>query len=81
MTPSRSEQPTQLGTSGAGPPDANLHPKWMTQELIEQTIRVWSLSLCREVKEAEAVDMLNNVRRLGAFGRRKAERRDANSPH
>jgi hypothetical protein len=59
MTPSRSEQRSHsLG-----------HPKWMTQELIEQTIRVWSTTLRREVKESEAVEMLMSMRRLGALAR------------
>ena len=60
MTPSRSEQRSH----------SLAHPKWMSQELIEQTMRVWSVALRREVKESEAVEMLMNVRRLSEVARR-----------
>jgi len=54
MTPSRSD------IGGAA------HPKWMTRELVAETIRVWSATLRREVTEPEAVEMLMSVRRLSA---------------
>lgn len=39
-------------------------PRWMTKELIEETVRVWSAKLGRRVAECEAVEMLQNVKRL-----------------
>jgi hypothetical protein len=48
-------------------------PTWMSRELIENTIRVWSKELGREVTEAEAVEMLYTVRRLAEALRRKDE--------
>ena len=57
MTPSHSEQRSH----------SLAHPKWITQELIEQTKRVWSEALRREAAESEAIEILMSVRRLGEF--------------
>ena len=48
-----------------GPPA--VRPKsheWMSDELIADTRRVWSIEYGRVVSEEEAVEILNNVRRL-----------------
>lgn len=47
-------------TSGRRP----LSTAWITDELLEQTRRVWSSYLGRDVSEDEAVEMLTNVRNL-----------------
>lgn len=41
-----------------------LSTRWMSDELIAYTQRVWSAYLGRPVAEAEAVDMLTNVRNV-----------------
>ncbi|MDL1888699.1 hypothetical protein FBQ96_03785 [Nitrospirales bacterium NOB] len=38
---------------------------WMNDELIENTISVWSEYLGRPVERDEAIEMLQNVKRLG----------------
>lgn len=45
-------------------------PGWMTQELIDETARVWSATLGRRVCESEAVEMLQSVKRLVELVRR-----------
>ena len=39
-------------------------PAWLNPERIRETQRVWGIFLGREVTEAEAMDMLVNVRRF-----------------
>lgn len=41
-----------------------LSTRWMSDELIAQTQRVWSAYLGQPVTEAEAVEMLTNVRNV-----------------
>lgn len=50
-------------------------PAWMTQELIQETSRVWSAALGRRVIHSEAIEMLIGVRRLVEFYRRIAKTR------
>ncbi|MCK6456329.1 MAG: hypothetical protein L6Q92_07345 [Phycisphaerae bacterium] len=38
--------------------------EWISDELIEHTVCVWSEYLCRPVGRDEAVEMLQNVKRL-----------------
>ena len=45
-------------------------PKWMSKELIQETVRVWSAHLKRRVEECEAIEMLQNVKRLVELVRR-----------
>ena len=52
-------------TVGAGRDWRPLSAKWMTDELIAHTRRVWSAYLGQPVTEAEAVEMLTNVRNVG----------------
>jgi hypothetical protein len=37
---------------------------WMTEELIDRTRTVWSRAYGRDISEAEAVEILSNVRRF-----------------
>ena len=39
-------------------------PKWMTKELVQETVRVWSAKLGRHVADCEAVEMLQSMKRL-----------------
>ena len=41
-----------------------LSTRWMSDKLIAETQRVWSAYLTRPVDEAEAIEMLTNVRHL-----------------
>ena len=43
-----------------------LSTRWMTDELIAYTQRVWSAYLGHPVTEAEAVEMLTNLRNLAS---------------
>ena len=51
-------------TEGAGGDRRPLSARWMTDELVAYTRRVWSAYLGQPVTEAEAVEMLANVRNL-----------------
>lgn len=44
-------------------------PKWMTKDLIQETMRVWSARLGRHVADSEAIEMLNGVKRLAKLVR------------
>lgn len=46
-------------------------PKWMTPELIQQTVRVWSAEIGRHIAEREAVEILRSVKRLAEITRRR----------
>ena len=52
---------TVLGGAGRRP----LSMAWISDSLLEQTIEVWSEAYGRPVGEAEAVEILMNVKRLG----------------
>ena len=43
-----------------------LSEAWMTDEMVEETRRVWSKAYGRVVTEDEAVEILTNVKRLAA---------------
>jgi len=52
---------------GPAPEPAALRPtaqEWMSDELIADTRRVWSAAYGRVISAEEAVEILNNVRRL-----------------
>ncbi len=51
---------TQPDTTAARP----VGIEWMSDELIADTRRVWSAAYGRVIRTDEAVDILNNVRRL-----------------
>lgn len=51
-------------TEGAGRDRRPLSARWMTDELVAYTRRVWSAYLGQPVTEAEAVEMLINVRNV-----------------
>ncbi len=36
----------------------------MSEQLIQETIDTWSKAYCRPISEDEAIEILNNVRRL-----------------
>jgi len=55
------EQPVTGGAADERP----LATAWITDELLEETIDVWSEACGRPVTEEEAVEILVNVRRLG----------------
>lgn len=45
-------------------------PRWITRELVEYTMRVWSAALGREIGESEAVEMLLGVGRMTRVARK-----------
>ncbi|MFO8014268.1 MAG: hypothetical protein R6X20_13290 [Phycisphaerae bacterium] len=55
------EQPVTDGAANERP----LATAWITDELLEETIDVWSEAYGRPITEEEAVEILVNVRRLG----------------
>ena len=67
-----SDQPETVGgqSDGAGcvsDQEQTLRPlslAWMTDELIGRTQTVWSRAYGRDISEAEAVEILSNVRRF-----------------
>jgi hypothetical protein len=67
-----SDQPETVGgqSDGAGcvsDEEQTLRPlslAWMTEELIDRTRAVWSRAYGRDISEAEAVEILSNVRRF-----------------
>ena len=67
-----SDQPESVGgqSDGAGcvsDEEQTLRPlslAWMTDELIDRTRAVWSRAYGRDISEAEAVEILSNVRRF-----------------
>lgn len=52
-------------TGGAERDHRPVSARWMTDELVAYTRRVWSAYLGQPVTEAEAVEMLTNVRNVG----------------
>lgn len=46
---------------------------WITQAMVEDTRRVWSPRYGRQLPDAEAVEILMNVRRLAQVLLRKGE--------
>jgi uncharacterized protein YktA (UPF0223 family) len=55
------------GAGWAADEEGTLRPlslAWMTEELIDRTQAVWSRAYGRDVSEAEAVEILSNVRRF-----------------
>jgi hypothetical protein len=66
---------------GPEPEPAALRPKaqeWMSDELIADTRRVWSVAYGRVISTDEAVEILNNVRRFAGVMLR-AEREETRS--
>ena len=67
-----SDQPETVGgqSDGAGcvsDEEQTLRPlslAWMTEELIDRTRAVWGQAYGRDISEAEAVEILSNVRRF-----------------
>ncbi len=52
---------------GTAPAPVDVHsrpPAWMSDELIAETRRVWSVAYRRVISTDEAVEILSNVRRL-----------------
>lgn len=39
--------------------------EWISDELIEDTLRIWSQHLGRRVERDEAIEMLQNLKRFG----------------
>lgn len=66
-------------TEGVGRDWRPLSTAWMTEELVAYTRRVWSAYLGHPVTEAEAVEMLTNVRNV-AMAIMAAEERDEATP-
>ena len=54
----------EQGTEASSRPP--LSAAWITEELLEETRRVWSEKLGRDVPADEAVEILMNVRRFAA---------------
>lgn len=46
------------------PQDRPLSQAWITDELLEHTRRVWSQAYERVISEAEAIELLTNVKRF-----------------
>jgi hypothetical protein len=57
----RSAPPVDSSRSNCG---GSAPRSWMTDELVQETCRVWSQAYEREVLEDEAMEILTNVKRL-----------------
>lgn len=67
VSPQLAGFPPESRHHGPEPEPAALRPaaqEWMSDELIADTRRVWSAAYGRVISTDEAVEILNNVRRL-----------------
>lgn len=57
--------PDQLSVSQSGDFSGDaLYRSWMTDELVEDTRRIWSPVYGRDISKDEAMEMLTNVKRF-----------------
>lgn len=47
------------------PPESPMCPSWITEEMIEETQRVWGPFYDQPITRDEAIDMMTTIARLG----------------